>query len=277
MKYFSQTQLIQHILFFLFIGFLAISCRQDPLSGLPKSVKDRLSMLSDVEFKRKSLDLQVKEVSSTFGRILADDFWQASLDKEFEMVLTAKIFLDEDQFYDFNVELEDPVFENEDYSLIQIPNEAENKNEKKYLFKWDPSENFLLNYFEKCIPITFKLQTFGGFVLERTDAFTLFVTNKSQLPVLQVVDMSKEIKENDEGVMTVHVFDPQATAANPPVLILNEVDFGENILEEERPRDLNQLVHFLKKEKNRCKYMGISVPFDIKCSGCRFRSRDLCS
>ena len=248
LKYFQKTQFIQCILLFLLIALL-IGCTQDPLASLPQSVKERLNVLSDVEFKRKDLDSQVKEISNTFGRILADDFWQAALDKEFEMILTAKIFLNEDQFDDFNVKLEDPIFENEDYSLTPIPNDTENKNERKYLFKWNPSESFVLNYFEKCIPITFKLETSGDMALERPDAFTLFVTNKSQLPVIQIVDLSKEIKEGDEGIMIVHVFDPQATTTNPPVLILDKVDFDEDTLEEEKPRNLNQLLHLIQRER----------------------------
>ena len=249
MKSFSQIQLIQHILFFLFIGFLTISCDQDPLADLPKSVRDKLDMLSDVEFKRKDLKSHIEEVSSTFGRILADDFWQAPLDKEFKTILTAKVFLDEDQFDDFSIELENTVFKNEDYSLSLISDGTGNKNERKYLFRWTPSENFLSNYFEKCIPITFKLRTSGSMVLERTDTFTLFVTNKSQLPVLQIADMSTEIKEDDEGIMTVHVFDPQATTTHPPVVILDEVKSHDNSLGEERPRDLNQLLHFIERKK----------------------------
>ena len=248
MKYFQQVQFIQHVLLFLFIAFL-IGCTQDPLASLPQSVKNRLNRLSDVAFHKKDLDSQIKDISNTFGRILADDFWQVSSDKEFEMVLTAKVFLDEDQFDDFNVELEDPIFENEDYSLSPIPDEAENKNEKKYLFKWNPSENFYLNHFEKCIPITFTLRTSGTLVLERPDEFTLFVTNKSQLPVLQIVDMSTEIEEGDEGIMVVHVFDPQATTTNPPVLILDKVTSDKDVSQEEKPKDLNQLLHFVNRER----------------------------
>ena len=249
MKYFSKTQLTQHFLSCFFIVFLTVNCTQDPLSNLPTSAKDRLNMLSDTQFKRKNLDSQVREISSNFGRILANDFWQASPEKEFEMILTAKVFLNEDQFDNFNVELEDAVFENEDYSLNPISSGTESNNERKYLFKWNPSENFLSNYFEKCIPITFKLQTSGDLILERTDAFVLFVTNKSRLPVLQIINMPRAVKEDDEGIMTVHVFDPQATTTNPPVVMLNEVKFHEDVLDEERPRDLNQLLHLVGSEK----------------------------
>ena len=258
LKYFQQkSSNTKHVLFlcFLLIAFLSIGCTQDPLAGLPKSTRDRLNALADVEFKKGDGDLesQIKEISSTFGRILADDFWQASPEEEFEMILTAKVFLDEDQFDDFNVELDDPLFANEDYSLTQIPDDTENKNERKYLFKWTPSENFLSNHFEKCVPINFKLQTSGESVLERIDAFTVFVTNKTQLPVLQIIDMFREMQEGDEGVMTVHVFDPQATEANPPVLILEKVEFSEDVqvveTEEEQTEDLNQLLHFMQMEK----------------------------
>ena len=254
LRYFQKNQsIIKYILLlcFLSIALLTIGCAQDPLASLPKSVKDRLNALSNVEFKKKDLDTQIDEVSSTFGRILADDFWKASPEEEFEMILTAKVFLDEDQFDDFDVELEDPLFADEYYSLTQIPDDTENKNERKYLFKWIPSENFLSDHFEKCVPITFKLQTSGDFALERIDTFTLFVTNKSQLPVLQVVDMFREIQEDNEGIMRVHVFDPQATEINPPVLILDEVEFSEDaqMREEEKPRDLNQLLHFMQREK----------------------------
>ena len=253
LEYLRQKSLsVKYILLlcFLLVTFLVASCTQDPLAGLPEPAKNRFNMLSDFELKRKTLDSQAEEVSHTFGRILADDFWLAASDKEFEMILTAKVFLDEDQFDEFDIKLEDPVFENEDYSLSQILNDTENKNEKKYLFKWTPSEDFLSNYLEKCIPVKFTLQTSGDLAFERPDVFKLFVTNKSKVPVLQIVDMFREIQEGDEGVMRVHIFDPQATDMNPPVLILDKIELSEDAqIDERQPRDLNQLLHFMQGER----------------------------
>ena len=168
--------------------------------------------------------------------------------EEFEMILTAKVFLDGDQIDDFNVELEDPIFENEDYSLNPISEDTESKNEKKYLFKWTPSENFLSNYLEKYIPVKFTLKASGTSAFERPDVFTLFVTNNSKLPVLQIINMFSEMQEGNEGVMTVHVFDPYATQFNPPVLMLEEVKDEDAQTMDSKPRDLNQLLHFIQRE-----------------------------
>ena len=225
---------------------LLMSCTQDPLKDLPQSVQKRINELLGAT-KSYGVKQRQEEVSYIFGQLTSEnDFWQVAPGKEFRQIITANVFMDEDQFDDFHVNLKDSKFEGENYSLDLISSDNENKNEKKYLFRWTPSQSFLENYLEKIIDVGFQLQTTGSFILDKNkvDQFKLFVTKyfQSQPLRIQPIDVFTEMKEDDEEIMKVHVYSSQ-----PPVLMFGQVN--SDMQEEDQPRDLRQLLHFISKKK----------------------------
>lgn len=213
----------------LCLAFLFVSCKQDPLSDFSRPLQNQLQNLADSKPQYSQEDTSSPiPVSQHFARISSDQpFWQASTGIEFQAMITVDVFLDEADVTNVVLEVNDPTFEDETYSIDLLTNthspQNNSRNRRHYLFKWTPSLAFLKDQLERIAQIAFRLEVIGRQTLEKPATFDVFIKRGFYPPVLDVVDMPTTLQEGDEGLLVIHVWDENATEEDPPRLILNSL------------------------------------------------------
>ena len=93
---------------------MLIGCKQDPLADFPRSFRERLQELADMELATSNEDFNpdIQEVSEYFTQIIPDDgvgvLWKASTGETFQTTLTVKVFnIEEEKLSDFILDVDE--------------------------------------------------------------------------------------------------------------------------------------------------------------------------
>lgn len=214
----------------LFFLFLVVSCQggQNPLHEYPDYIQN--ATLPE-NIPQKPLR---EPVSSEFARIITNDPWAIVVGQEFAMEIDAYLFLEDDMYQDFRVELTTPPPEGENYLLEEIiedrggynyeavEGEEENNGDvlkqKEYLFKWTPSQSILEEDIRKVYYLTFTLITEGEVALVRNKTIPVFISRRFEIPKITKVKLPGTMKEGETGEMTVLVEVSDSSETHPPTL-----------------------------------------------------------
>lgn len=238
------------LLFFLFLVLVGCKGGQNPLHEYPDYIQNA-TLPENIPQK------PIREpVSSEFARIITNDPWAIVVGQEFAMEIDAYLFLEDDMYQDFRVELTPPPPEGEDYSLEEIVaedrdydyeegDEEENNGhvlkQKEYLFKWTPSQSILEEDIRKVYYLTFTLITDGEVALIRNKTIPVFISRRFEIPEIKKVKLPKTLKEGETGEMTVLVEVPDSSEMQSPTLQFESPDLKTH-------SDLRGYLSFVEKK-----------------------------
>ncbi len=225
-------------IFILIVSFLfCIGCMQDPFGSYPESIRNA----TPHEEINPPLVIPHRMVSEDFAQITAshNDLWRASVGNEFSMVITSRIFLDEEDFDDFIVEIVSPPLIGEVYSFREI--QQVSSKEKRYLFKWTPSRSFTGDHLKKAINLRFQVRTAGRLNLNKLENFPVIVYRTSLLvrPEVTSITMPSILEDGEGCVIQVQVFDINSNENHPPIIEFINMD---------EDYDLTDLIAFVDKK-----------------------------
>lgn len=210
------------VLLFIYVLMLCIGCHQDPFHKYPDYIKQAIPYEEMIE--QNHINFKNRIVSENFARITTNGIWRTSVGDDFAMVVTGQVFLNEDDFDDFNIDLILPPPDSEIYSFEEI--ERVNKTEKKYLFKWTPSANFLGDQLQRTINLGFQIQTFGDLNIQKAQSVPLFVykVSANQVPEITSIVIPSSIRLGSSEKIKIYVKDESSSNNFPPSVEFNNTE-----------------------------------------------------
>ncbi len=223
----------RQLLFFLFL--LVVGCEgglhQNPLHEYPDYIQN--ATLPDNIPKKPPRE----PISSEFARIITNDPWAMVVGQSFSVGVDAYLFLEDEMYQDFRVELTSPPPEGEDYSFEEVieehnygyesvedeegEEEEDDKSvlkQKEYLFQWTPSQSILDDDIRKVYYLTFTLITDGDVALVRNKTIPVFIARRFEVPKITRVKLPVILKEGESGEMTIFVEAPDSSEMHAPTL-----------------------------------------------------------
>ena len=188
-----------------------MGCQQDPFGHYPDSIKNASSKRNP--FYIRVSDFRDQMIFENIASINADsDIWLTFVNDDFSIEIRSHVSLDNRDFNNFKVELVSPVLVNENHTFIEVADSLSRK-EKKYVFRWSPSESFLGHRFLRIINLEFQLSTTGHKNINISKSFPVFIykTSSFNKHFSEYISLESEFIDEDTNSDTDYDYFPQIT------------------------------------------------------------------
>ena len=217
-----------------------ISCARNPFGRYPEAVENASPYTKDTYYLGHNFGRQI--VFENIGKIEASEMRQTFVGDNFNMVVTGHVFLEDENFHDFNIELVSPPVDNEIYEFNEIGTEEGDSIKKRYLFQWRPSSSFLGDDFRKIINLRFRLTIVGKVNVSIFDNFPVDVYGEPIRTQPVIISIENPSVVSSEGIckIKVRVFDQHSSEGYPPIIDFLDID---------KKHDVSDLIAFSNKSQ----------------------------
>ena len=218
-----HNKIIKFVILTTYLLVLCSGCMRDPFGRYPDSVEDASIYTKDVYYLGHNFEKQI--VFEDIARIEASEVWQTFVDDDFNMLVTGRVLLKDENFDDFHIELISPPLDNEAYEFREINTDQGDPKQKKYIFQWNPSSSFLGDNLRRDISLEFRLTIVGKVSVSIFNSFRVFVYKRPiRIEPTVSIENPSLVFSGDTSKIKVTVIDRNATEDYPPVIDFVDID-----------------------------------------------------